>query len=593
MPKAAKRARGQVIPDRLAPDALTLSWTSEGGFDWVIDLREWPGSVPMRRQLLGAFEAKTRDDWRSLETVRGSVNRVRGVVWGLEQAGVTDFGEVTPAVLEAAFHAVAEERGWSETHAAGVNRAIAQVLPVIPGLPEQTRWWLRAPKGSQSLLNAPGRDYLTRDEFLAVQRAAERVVRKAWRRIQDGYADALAGGDLGSWRDYPAGSVERRQAVLHGFLVGEDAPSKDLRRLAVGMPGDTATGTATAINWLLPTPAEALAMAAVLVCHHGYNLSTVERLRVASTQAGATDEASYLTLAENKPRRGPRRQHSTAILEDDGTEVSAGSWVRRIEEATAPARHLLSVRGASTDLLLLSAAGHLGAGLGASADRDPMGRLLRHGVSSGAPKAPGTRAKSGWVPDGWALDFRSLHRTYQVVINRAPTHNTRRTHIEAYLLKNPEARAEAHRVAREGIQAGLDASHERVSMRLLSGDEVPTEVRDGSHDTATGACRDITQHPVTGAPCEDSFLACLACSNAVATHRHLPRLSAIYVCLDDLRASCTSTAWEQHREHYLRLFAFLVKEAGLDDEGIEEMARRATAADRRYAERLLRGDFDV
>lgn len=130
-------------------------------------------------------------------------------------------------------------------------------------------------------------------------------------------------------------------------------------------------------------------------------------------------------------------------------------------------------------------------------------------------------------------------------------------------------------------------------MRLLSDDEVAPEIRNGRQDTATGACRDITHHPVTGAPCEDSFLACLACFNAVATHRHLPRLCVIYVYLEDLRASCTTRAWEQYREHYLRLYAFLFKEAGLDDDGIVEMARRATATDRENARRLLRGDFDV
>jgi hypothetical protein len=60
---------------------------------------------------------------------------------------------------------------------------------------------------------------------------------------------------------------------------------------------------------------------------------------------------------------------------------------------------------------------------------------------------------------------------------------------------------------------------------------------DGTLDTATGTCLDFTNSPfgTPGQPCTASFLDCLACPNAVATRRHLPRLAWLHRALDELR----------------------------------------------------------
>ena len=62
---------------------------------------------------------------------------------------------------------------------------------------------------------------------------------------------------------------------------------------------------------------------------------------------------------------------------------------------------------------------------------------------------------------------------------------------------------------------------------------------DGTLDTATGACLDFTHSPFSppGQPCTASFLDCLACRNAVATRRHLPRLAWLHRALDELRGN--------------------------------------------------------
>jgi hypothetical protein len=56
---------------------------------------------------------------------------------------------------------------------------------------------------------------------------------------------------------------------------------------------------------------------------------------------------------------------------------------------------------------------------------------------------------------------------------------------------------------------------------------------------ADGTCLDFTNSPLgpPGQPCTASFLDCLACSNAVATRRQLPRLAWLHRALDALRAT--------------------------------------------------------
>jgi hypothetical protein len=206
---------------------------------------------------------------------------------------------------------------------------------------------------------------------------------------------------------------------------------------------------------------------------------------------------------------------------------------------------------------------------------------------------PDLYREGGWVPDGLHVDFQVLHRTYQIVAERAPAHNTRNTHVQAYLAKNPDARAEAHVTARNGFAELVTTAHQRLALRISDESEVSDEVNAGSKDTATVACADITHHPITGEVCRDNFLMCLACDNAIATARHIPRLALLHQALEDLRSTLASKGWERWREHYLRLHAFLVIEVNLDEASIREAANRATRADRMHVSRALGGTYDV
>ena len=115
---------------------------------------------------------------------------------------------------------------------------------------------------------------------------------------------------------------------------------------------------------------------------------------------------------------------------------------------------------------------------------------------------------------------------------------------------------------------------------------------DGSLDTATGACLDLHDSPFTGSgrPCAASFLSCLACRNAVATRRHLPRLAYLHQALGGLRCTLDPVVWDQDwRPHFQRLTALLEENTSIPERAAA--ARGIGDADRELIDRLLRGEY--
>jgi hypothetical protein len=69
----------------------------------------------------------------------------------------------------------------------------------------------------------------------------------------------------------------------------------------------------------------------------------------------------------------------------------------------------------------------------------------------------------------------------------------------------------------------------------------------GELDTLVAACLNIDHGPFNQGRCQASFLACLTCPNALATHRHLPGLLALLEELDSQRqATDAETWWARH-----------------------------------------------
>jgi hypothetical protein len=108
--------------------------------------------------------------------------------------------------------------------------------------------------------------------------------------------------------------------------------------------------------------------------------------------------------------------------------------------------------------------------------------------------------------------------------------------------------AEQHaRHAHLRVLAGLHAQHARdpadVASQLDIDPETARQALAGELDTAVAACLDINHSPFNQGRCQASFLTCLRCPNALATHRHLPGLLALLEQLDLERQTTHAEAW--------------------------------------------------
>jgi len=263
-------------------------------------------------------------------------------------------------------------------------------------------------------------------------------------------------------------------------------------------------------------------------------------------------------------------------------------------EATEPARVTLAALAVPADRLLVSRratpAGKTMFCLGV-----PPGDSLRRWSDIAGLTGPG-----GPGP----VSLRRLRRTVQVLIRREPAQNTDQTHEQVYVLRDPATRPEAEQVAAQGLSDAVGHARDVMKMRMLLGaraDQLtdyagtPERARalaGGTLDTATGACLDFTGGPFSppGEPCTASFLDCLACRNAVATRRHLPRLAWLHRALDELRGTVGSEVWAQDwRSHFLRLTALLEDNTTAGER--EAAARAASDADRELIGQLLAGRY--
>ena len=199
------------------------------------------------------------------------------------------------------------------------------------------------------------------------------------------------------------------------------------------------------------------------------------------------------------------------------------------------------------------------------------------------------------------VSLRRLRRTVQVLIRREPAQNSRQVHESAYMLRDPAALPEAEQVTAQGLADAVSHARATMKMRMLldAGPGQPAGVggaeqalADGALDTATGACLDFTNSPFSlpGQPCTASFLDCLACSNAVATRRHLPRLCWLHRSLDELRAAVPPATWERDWDaHFTRLTSLLEDNTTAAER--QAAVRAASAADRELIGGLLSGRY--
>ena len=109
----------------------------------------------------------------------------------------------------------------------------------------------------------------------------------------------------------------------------------------------------------------------------------------------------------------------------------------------------------------------------------------------------------------------------------------------------------------------------------------------GQWDTALASCTDYEHSPFTPAgPCAVSFLLCLACPNAVATARHLPRLVHLHDALEQLRGSVPGSVWDlDWAPHWSRLTDLLDRHTTIDERS--NARRQLTDTDRAIIDAVL------
>jgi hypothetical protein len=119
--------------------------------------------------------------------------------------------------------------------------------------------------------------------------------------------------------------------------------------------------------------------------------------------------------------------------------------------------------------------------------------------------------------------------------------------------------AEQHaRQAHLRVLAGPDAQHAQdpaaAAAQLGTDPETARQALAGELDTLVAACLDINHSPFNHGRCQASFLTCLRCPNALATHRHLPGLLALLERLDLERQTTDAEVWwARHGQTWLAI----------------------------------------
>jgi hypothetical protein len=559
------------IPDRLAEDGLVvLAANSDGTETFRYDLRRLPGAEQLRRELAAVISGLSNEGgrWRSMQTVRSSTATVSYFLRWLERTDrqLVSLSEFSRGMWDEWLLHCAPTKS-----AGGSVRVITMrvVLRAFPRLPQDSRRAMMRRTGiPTSALPTPS---YSPDELSRITEAARGAVRAAESRIK---ANARL---LLRFRHEPAGLTPaeyERGAASDALLHGDELTAAQFKALGAWKHGRPAPREARRALFL--DSFEAWACTVLLTAENGWNASVIKRMKTPSDHAGAgEDDLAIYTVDLDKPRRG-RRRHMTNNLVDSGAN-SQGHTLGMVLSATAPARWALTEQGFPADGLILFLKDSLdGRGPGA------------FGV--GFPQQ-GVAVHSPWLQGVPHVSLQRLRRTVQAGVEAGPSQNTQRVHEDVYVLRDERVRRGALPVIEDGISDALATLETTFQLRLVSSDQADGDINSGRADTPVSACRDVHHHPVTGALCQESFLACLNCLNAVATPRHLPRLVYLYVALASLEQVVSAPEWASSWSvHHQRLGMLLT--AHTTEPERQAALAAVTEAEKANVERLLAGRLD-
>jgi hypothetical protein len=597
--RAALPPAGYRRPGNLSPDGMIVTVISEDGEQLgQVDFRAAAGPQEVRRELTAAFArlCSSTGTWNRHATCdkHGKLLKRFLAFLGELDAPPARIAEITPGMWS---QWLMSGQSWGH----GGRSMLRRVLVETGALPAATRQAvdtrMRAPKHSRTV------EAYTLAEFKLIRATARRTTAQIEKRIAAGTA-LLRRYRVGEFE--PGSEQSRLGALLEQIMSSGNVDRyadgqlrehvKDVCRSVVG-------GYRGVMKMLFPSGTEIGALATLLICEEGWNLSVLETMDVPDFEPdGGIGEVRIHRVSTLKHRRPTGRKHASNNLVDLG-DGSAGRALAQVVAVTDEARACLDGLGEPTRRLLV---GH---------------RVKRNGPD----RQPWLIGAAKHTVDIWGetLDLESPHggalkvsaqrlrRTHQALFG-GPRQNTQRTHEDVYLLRNAVVRAESADVIAAGLHGAVDHASASVRMRLLRASPDPDEqeiaalaeqsgmpvdrVRElvrGDLDTATGACRDFQHSPFTPAgPCSVSFLLCFACDNALATSRHLPRLIYLHDCLTALRSAAGAAAWAADwAAHYSRISDLLSTHA--TDTERTALRGRLTDRDRELIDQLLARRFDV
>lgn len=552
----------------IAPEGLSFVAVNEDGTETMaITLARLPGAQQLRAELIAALAEMNgpRRRWRSIHTVRSGYNTVSVFLRWIDREGheISCAAELTAALWKSWLIFNGNARTAEGEGNIYRLRSLLECIPTVSGAVTQV---MRKRVGGRE---SHVQESYTEDEYRRIRRSARKTVHAAYRRINSNYHALL---QLQKELLTDGTDVERAQALREVLVFGKPQSVESYRRL--GAYKASQTRILTARSTLFASPRETWACAVLLAAETGWNRSVIDRMKLPDNSIGAGDVTDVYTVELHKPRRGTK-QHSTTTVLGSSDAGRALTWILGITE---PAREVLGQDDTANRLLIYS-------------------KVKNYSDDSrfayGIPRDKSVLHASLWaVRDLAPVSLRKLRRTRQVLFDRTPTQNSRAVHENVYLRNDRASLEEAHDVAVAGITDAVNRAEHFVQMQILAEEDVPSEMREGMDDTAIGACSDFEHHPVSGVTCTDPLLACLGCSNAVATPRHLPRLVLAHAGLSELSSAVGTEDWQARWQiHYERLCTILDRHT-TEAERSEAM-RRASDVDRAIVTRLLNGGYSV
>lgn len=555
-------------PPPTAVGGLSFTAVNEDGTESVyITLETDPGATQLRSDLISALVDLNgpRGRWRSVETVAQGRTTIRRFLRWLDHAG---HRPQSVADLDVAIWYAWVLHNGGEVTATGVNaiRVLRAILGCAPGRSSALveamarRGWTAPP---------PVQESYSEDDHRRIRRQARKVMHGAARRISANYAlivQRRAGMTLS------AGEQAKADALIEVLETGEASTTSVYKSVGAYSREHRSPSRRLLHQTLFLAPREGWAAAVLLAAEAGWNRSVIDRLVVPDNSIGAGEDVGVYSVMLNKPRRGYRQHSTTTVLANS----DAGRALTWIINATEPARAALAHSGHPTDRLLIT-------------DRwmrySPQSRF-RMGIPILA------EAPESWPPDLYPVSLQKLRRTCQALLDRTPAQNSRRTHEDVYLRNDKATGDRVRGVVETGLHDALSQAEIIVKMRVLAEDQVSDEVRSGKADTVVAACRDYEHNPTTGTTCVESFLACLGCSNAIATPRHLTRLVVMHDALEQLSSAIDTDEWcERWDTHFVRLCTLLERHTTAAERSVARSA--ATDADRLITTRLLSGGYST